>query len=138
MYKVTLDIPKRKVSIECNTLEAVRNVGTAELEKMSVVDHYDGVDYKYKYASMLKSGPEFLKMESHEVAVGPQIIWKDVEEFVTHALRQHAKKLAKSNLLPLSRDVRYLIVGQDRRVREASLRAINTALDEMGVLKSLN
>lgn len=138
MYKVTLDIPKRRISIECNTLESVRQVGTAEIEKMSVVDHYDGVDYKYKYASMLKSGPEFLKTEAVELAVGPQIIWKDVEEFVTHALRQHAKKLAKSNLLPLSRDVRYLIVGQDRRVRDGSLRTVSMALDDMGVLKSLN
>lgn len=136
MYKVTLDIPRRKISVECNTLEAVRSVGVADIQKMSIVVGYNGEEYKYKYASLLISGPEFLKMDAHELAVGPPIIWKDAEEFVQHALRQHAKKLAKSNLLPLSRDTIYKIVGQDRQLRDSSLSKINEALVELGVLKA--
>lgn len=135
MYTVTLDLPRNLVSIDAKTLESVRSVGSAAIEKIAFVTGYVDRNYHYKNGALLKSGPEFLKMEAHELAVGPAIIWKDLEEFVSHAIRLHAQKLAKSNLLPLTQDVVYYIVEQDRSRRQVNLSYLNTALETRGVLK---
>lgn len=135
MYTVIFKSDVEQIDITATTIDAFRSVGTAKIEKLAVLDGPES----YRTIRIMKS-PETSWKDNPgsgiELRFIPPILWKNVEEFVDHSIREHSKRLQSMNLLPLTRNIKYKILGKDRSLRETSLIELNALLSDIGVMRA--